>query len=59
MSIPYRICVVQDNENWGGPSTGERKDGILDARGGDGSYCAFDPAKSPESRVCRIAGWLY
>ena len=51
-SIPYRICGgLQDNENWVGPSTGERKDGILDGDwynigGGDGSYCAFDPADS-------------
>jgi hypothetical protein len=51
-STPFRICGgLQDNTNWVGPSATRSKEGIRNADwqalgGGDGSYCAFDPADS-------------
>ena len=49
-SSPQRICGgLQDNTNWVGPIATHTKEGIrngdwIPIGGGDGSYCAFDPA---------------
>jgi photosystem II stability/assembly factor-like uncharacterized protein len=51
-STPFRICGgLQDNNSWVGPSEVRSKEGIRNADwqslgGGDGAYCAFDPADS-------------
>jgi photosystem II stability/assembly factor-like uncharacterized protein len=51
-STPFRICGgLQDNNSWAGPSEIRSGEGIRNADwqalgGGDGSYCAFDPADS-------------
>jgi photosystem II stability/assembly factor-like uncharacterized protein len=51
-STPFRVCGgLQDNNSWVGPSETRSKEEIRNGdwqtlSGGDGSYCAFDPADS-------------